>query len=332
VTSRTRLRLATIHDGSRDGKLVLVNPSGTRCAPAAPEARTLQQLLDSWNQQAPALSGRYADLERNGWSTCAAFDSARCAAPLPRAYQWVDASVYRNHAKLLYEWRKEPIPETYEKEPLVYQGGSDVMLGPHADIEGFRDEWDVDFEAEIGVITGDVPLGATPETAAKLIRLVVLLNDVSLRGLIPVELRKGFGFYQSKPSTAFAPVAVTPELLGEAWVGGMLKLPVRISLNGKFFGAPWAHEDVAFSFPQIISHCAKTRALSAGTIVGAGTVSNADPAAGSACITEARMRAQIAGRGPSEIPAYLRIGDRVRIEVIDPAGNSVFGAIDQTRT
>lgn len=326
-----RLRLATLRDDTRDGQLVLVSPSGARCAPASPVAATLQQLLDHWDALAPELLRKCHGLDAAGWSGCEAFEASRCAAPLPRAFQWADASVYRNHARLVYQWRQEPIPESYEREPLVYQGGSDVLLGPCEPLRGYRDEWDVDFEAEIGVITGDVPMGASAEEAARQIRLVVLLNDISLRGLIPNELRKGFGFFQSKPSTAFAPMAVTPAWLGDNWSEGMLKLPVHVTLNGAFFGAPWAHEDIVFNFPQIIAHCAKTRALAAGTLVGAGTVSNADPATGSACITEARVRAQLGGAPEHTLPTYLRVGDRVRIEVIGTDGQSVFGAIEQER-
>ena len=323
------LRLATRRNGGRDGELVLVDPSRTRCTSAASVAPTLQSLLDDWTRLAPALGAMSARLDAAGWGGTDAFSSRDCLAPLPRAYQWADASVYRHHARLMYRWRNEPIPPRYEDEPLVYQGGSDVMLGPHDDLAGFDPAWGVDLEAEIAVIVDDVPMGATAAQALGHIRLVVLLNDVSLRALIPAELAKGFGFYQSKPSTSFAPIAVTPAALGAAWKGAMLDLPVTIHRNGELMGEPNAAEDTVFSFPQIVAHLARTRALGAGSVIGAGTISNADPARGSACITEARVRGQLAGVADAELPAYLQPGDRVRIEVLDARGTTVFGAIDQ---
>jgi fumarylacetoacetate (FAA) hydrolase len=251
-------------------------------------------------------------------------------APLPRAYQWADASVYRNHARLIYQWRREPIPPRYEDEPLVYQGGSDVMLGPTEPIVAVDEAHQIDLEAEVGVIMKDVPMGCTAAQAADRIALVVLLNDVSLRGLIPSELAKGFGFYQSKPATSFAPIAVTPASLGAAWKDCMPDLRVRIEVNGAFFGEPHANSEVVFDFARIIAHLARTRSLAAGSIVGAGTISNADPAAGSACITERRVRETLAGTADDALFPYLRHGDRVRIEAIGHDGTSVFGAIDQS--
>jgi fumarylacetoacetate (FAA) hydrolase len=323
------LRLATRLNGTRDGELVLVSPGLRRCMPVPAIARTLQAALDDWATIAPELERLSRRLDAGGWATCEAFDAAACGAPLPRAYQWVDGSVYRNHARLMYLWRNEPIPPRYEEEPLVYQGGSDVMLGGCAPIEAVSEAHGIDFEAEIAVITTDVPMGVTARDALGCIALVVLLNDVSLRGLIPSELARGFGFYQSKPATSFAPVAVTPSTLGKAWQDAMLHLPVRIALNGNAFGTPNAGEDTAFNFARIIAHLAATRALGAGTIVGAGTISNADPATGSACITEARVRQALSGVPDDAQQSYLKHGDRVHIEVRDMTGQSVFGAIDQ---
>lgn len=327
--SSLHLRLATRHNGTRDGELMLVHPHATHWVPAGRDLPTLQALLDAWDTQAPGLAQRHLALNAGGWRDAERFDPAHCMAPLPRAYQWADASVYRNHARLIYQWRQEPIPPRYELEPLVYQGGSDVMLGPTAPIVATDVAHLVDLEAEVAVITKDVPMGTTAGQAADLIALVVLLNDVSLRGLIPGELAKGFGFYQSKPATSFAPIAVTPAALGEAWKNHMFDGRVRIELNGERFGEPHANSEVVFNFAQIIAHLARTRALVAGSIVGAGTVSNADPASGSACITEARVRAELQGEPEERRPRYLQHGDRVRILAGGPDGEAVFGAIDQ---
>ena len=323
------LRLATRRDGSRDGQLVLVSADLVRCLPVPQIARHLQALLDDWHPLALQLDALRARLDANGWQGSEAFVEAACMAPLPRAYQWADASVYRNHARLIYQWRQEPIPARYDVEPLVYQGGSDVMLGASDPIVAADEAHGIDLEAEIAVITTDVPMGTSALQALDHIALVVLLNDVSLRGLIPSELSRGFGFYQSKPATSFAPVAVTPAALGEAWRGAMLQLPVRIHLNGEWFGAPHAGEETVFHFGQVIAHLARTRALAAGSIIGAGTISNADPATGSACITEARVRQILDGVSEVDLHPYMRHGDRVRIEVLDASGQSVFGAIDQ---
>lgn len=324
------LRLATRDDGTRDGELVLVNATLDRCVPAPQVARTLQAALDDWADAEQLLQALCARQEAQGWADAEPFDPARALAPLPRAYQWADASCYRHHAELMYRWRKEPIPPRYEDEPLVYQGGSDVMLPPCAPLEAVDEAHNVDFEAEVCVITTDVPIGVSAEQALDHIALVVLINDVSLRGLIPGEVSRGFGFYQSKPASHFAPLAVTPAALGDAWRRGVLHLPVHVHVNGRWFGSPNAGEGLVFHFGQVIAHLAKTRALGAGTIVGAGTISNADPASGSACITEARVRAALAGAPEAQLAPYLRHGDRVRIEVLDAQGRSVFGAIAQS--
>ena len=326
------LRLATRSNGGRDGELVLVDAELQRCQPVPAIARTLQAALDDWATLLPRLTAERARLDTVGWQGAAAFDPTHCMAPLPRAYQWADASVYRNHARLMYRWRKEPIPPRYEDEPLVYQGGSDVMLGPTEPIHAMDEAHGVDLEAEIAVITTDVPMGVSAEAALDCIALVVLLNDVSLRNLIAPELARGFGFYQSKPATSFAPVAVTPAALGQHWRDAMLHLPVQVSINGEWFGAPNAGEETVFGFGRVIAHLARTRSLSAGSIVGAGTISNADPARGSACITEARVRQMLDGVPEDQLHPYLRHGERVRIEMLDAAGRSVFGAIDQAVT
>lgn len=322
------LRLATRADGTRDGRLVLVDADHRRCADAR-AARTLQAALDDWAAVAPRLDAERVALDANGWAEGRPFDEAACLAPLPRAVQFADASVYRNHARLMYRWRREPIPPRYEIEPLVYQGGSDVWLAPREDIVAVDEAHGVDLEAEIAVLTRDVPLGVTPDEGLAHIALVVLINDVSLRGLIPSELARGFGFYQSKPHSSMAPVAVTPAALGDAWRGGMLQRPVHVELNGAWFGDPHAGEDTVFHFGDVIAHLTRTRRLGAGSVVGAGTISNADAARGNACITEARVRAELDGRPESERPSYLRDGDRVRLEVFDAQGRSIFGAIDQ---
>jgi fumarylacetoacetate (FAA) hydrolase len=329
MKSALNLHLATRHNCTRDGELVIVNNDLTRCVTASAIAPTLQAALDDWATVAPRLDALRDTLECEAWRSGERFNPAACLAPLPRAFQWADGSVYRNHARLIYKWRKEPIPPRYEEEPLVYQGGSDVMLSGTAPIDAVDEAHGIDLEAEIAVITTDVPMGTSPEGALDHIALVVMLNDVSLRNLIPAELARGFGFYQSKPATSFAPVAVTPAALGAAWRGGMLHLPVHVHLNGEFFGRPDAGEDTVFHFGQIISHLARTRSLGAGTIVGAGTISNADDAKGSACITEARVRQMLENVSESALQPYLKHGDRVRIEVRDENGRTVFGAIDQ---
>lgn len=326
---RYPLRLATLADGSRDGRLVLVSPDLQGYVPAGAVARTLQDALDGWEQAAPRLDALRAWQDEEGWAHAEPFPPGGCMAPLPRAYQWADASVYRNHARLIYQWRKESIPPRYEEVPLVYQGGSDVMLSATEDIVAADAAHDIDLEAEIAVVTTDVPMGVDASGALDCIALVVLLNDVSLRGLIPGEVARGFGFYQGKPATSFAPVAVTPAVLGEAWRGAMADLRVRVRINDAPFGDLRSGEEAVFHFGQIIAHLAATRALGAGTIVGAGTISNADPAAGSACITEARVRQMLDGVSEAQLHPYLDDGDRVRIDAIDDAGRSVFGAIDQ---
>lgn len=331
------MKLASLKDGRRDGRLLLVSRDLSRAVAAGP-ATTLQCALDDWRALAPALAEQSAALEAGAAPGAFPFEPAACASPLPRAYQWADASAYVNHVALVRRARGAELPETFWSDPLIYQGGSDSFLGPCDPIPLGEESWGLDFEAEVAVVLDEVPQGATPEQAAERIRLLLLVNDVSLRGLIPGELAKGFGFFQSKPSSAFSPVAVTPDELGAAWDGRKLKLPLQVRLNDALFGRPDAGVDMTFDFPTLIAHAARTRPLGAGTVLGGGTVSNRDadggpgrPIAqggrGYACIAEQRM-AEILRDGSPATP-FLRAGDRVRIEMLDAAGASIFGAIDQ---
>ncbi|MDG5495359.1 fumarylacetoacetate hydrolase family protein [Niveispirillum sp. BGYR6] len=332
------MKLASLQQG-RDGRLVIVSDDLTRCLPVPDLALTLQQALDHWETVAPALAELSVALNRGDLADALPFEQAHCASPLPRAYQWADGSAYVNHVELVRKARNAEMPPSFWTDPLIYQGGSDSFLAPHDPILMADEAFGIDLEGEVAVITGDVPMGATPEQARGLIRLVMLVNDVSLRGLIPAELAKGFGFFQSKPSTAFSPVAVTPDALGEAWDGGRLHLPLLSQINGQPFGCPNAGVDMTFDFPTLIAHAARTRPLCAGTIIGSGTVSNKDadggpgrPVAegglGYSCIAEIRTIETIRDGQPRT--PFLRFGDRVRIEMQDRNGASIFGAIDQT--
>jgi len=254
------------------------------------------------------------------------FDATKCAAPLPRAYHWVDGSAYVNHVELVRKARGAEMPATFWTDPLVYQGGSDDLLGPHDDAPFADESWGIDFEAEVAVITDDVPMGTDPARAAGHIKLITLVNDWSLRNLIPGELAKGFGFYQSKPSTAFAPVVVTPDELGDAWSDCKVHLPLSSRINGRVFGQPEAGIDMTFSFAQLIAHVTKTRRLGAGAIVGSGTVSNYDRSRGSSCLAEVRMLEQI-DHGQADTP-FLKFGDRVEIEMHARDGTNIFGTLD----
>ena len=321
------MKLASLRQG-RDGQLVVVDRALRRCAPAAAVAASLQAALDDWSRAAPTLEALSRGLD-DGAAGTDPFAVTRCAAPLPRAYHWVDGSAYVNHVELVRKARGAEMPASFWTDPLVYQGGSDDLLGPLDDAPFGSEEWGIDLEAEVAVIVGDVAMGSTAEDVRRRgdILLIMLVNDWSLRNLIPGELAKGFGFYQSKPATAFSPVAVTPDELGAAWDGGKVCLPLRSQINGQLFGAPEAGVDMTFDFPAIISHCARTRNLRAGTIVGSGTVSNYDRSRGSACIAERRMLEQL--QGGAAVTPFLRFGDRVRIEMLDHDGHSIFGAIDQ---
>ena len=318
--------LATLRSG-RDGCLVVVSADHRRAASEAHVAATLQAALDDWRHIEPQLRQVAADLEAGKLADAFELDAGRLAAPLPRAYQWLDGSAYVNHVELVRRARGAEMPASFWTDPLMYQGGSDRMLGPREPIVAASEDWGIDCEAELAVITDDVPMGVTPAAAKRHIRLVMLLNDVSLRNLIPAELAKGFGFLHGKPPTAFAPFAVTPDALGPAWDGGRLHLPVRVAINGRPFGAPEAGVDMTFDFPALIAHAAKTRPLGAGTILGSGTVSNVDRSKGPACIAEQRMLETIADGKPKT--PFLTFGDTVRIEVLDGNGRSVFGGIEQ---
>jgi fumarylacetoacetate (FAA) hydrolase len=321
------MKLATVKDGGRDGTLVVVSRDLALCAPVPHGPRTLQAALDDWPACEAALGEVYRLLNDRRLDRARAFVPA-AASPLPRAFQWADGSAYLHHAELVRKARKAEMPQSLYGDPLMYQGGSDSFIGPCDDILAADEAWGIDFEGEVAVVTDDVPMGVTPAAAGGHIRLAMLVNDVSLRNLIPGELAKGFGFFQSKPATAFSPVAATPDELGAAWDGRTVHLPLVCQLNGKEFGRPDAGVDMDFDFPALIAHAARTRQLGAGSIVGSGTVSNRNPeVVGSACIAERRMIETIAHGAPRT--PFLRFGDRVRIEMLDALGRSIFGAIDQ---
>lgn len=327
------MKLASLKEG-RDGQLVVVSKDLSRYLSAANVAPTLQAALDNWAQARPALEAIASTLETGGGEP---FQPDACASPLPRAYQWADGSAYVNHVELVRKARGAVLPESFWTDPLMYQGGSDSFIGPRDDIRLADEAWGIDFEAEVAVITDDVPMGVSPEAALDHVVMVMLVNDVSLRGLIPGELAKGFGFFQSKPSSAFSPVAVTPDELGDRWQAGKLHLPLLSFLNDQPFGKPDAGVDMTFNFGQLIAHAAKSRPLVAGSIVGSGTVSNlldggpgkpiAEGGVGYSCIAEIRTIETIQHGQPST--PFMRFGDRVRIEMQDDSGASIFGSIDQ---
>ncbi len=334
------MKLATLKDTTRDGKLVVVSKDLTRCSEVGHIARTLQAALDDWAHVAPRLE-RVAEGLETGSQPSIRFHEHDATSPLPRAFQWADGSAYVNHVELVRKARNSQMPESFWTDPLMYQGGSDSFLQPRGPIEMPQDEgFGIDMEGEVAVIVDDVPMGATPEDAREAIRLIMLVNDVSLRGLIPDELAKGFGFFQSKPSTAFSPVAVTPDELGDAWTDGKVHLPLCVDYNGKPFGRANAGVDMTFDFGQLIAHAAKTRPLVAGSIIGSGTVSNkldggpgkpvSEGGAGYSCIAEIRMIETIEAGNPKT--PFMKFGDTVRIEMKDHAGHSIFGAIEQTVT
>jgi fumarylacetoacetate (FAA) hydrolase len=322
------MKLATINDGTRDGQLAVVSRDLKTAHLADGIAPTMQAALDDWAFIAPQLAELSQLLNSGRARRSFDFDPARCMAPLPRAYQWADGSAYVNHVELVRKARNAEMPASFWEDPLMYQGGSDDFIGPMDDIVLAHEEWGIDFEAEVAVITGDVPMGATADEAHQQIRLLMLVNDVSLRNLIPAELAKGFGFLQSKPASSFSPVAVTPDELGDAWKGGKVHLPLRSTWNGKLVGQPHAGADMVFNFPQLVSHLCKTRNARAGSIVGSGTVSNKDASRGYSCIAEKRCLEMIAD-GVASTP-FMLFGDTIRIEMLDAAGKSIFGAIEQT--
>ncbi|MBC3919536.1 fumarylacetoacetate hydrolase family protein [Undibacterium sp. CY18W] len=322
------MKLATLKDGSRDGQLLVVSRDLKTACIADGMAPTLQRALDDWNFMAPQLDELYARLNGGRAANSFDFDASKCMAPLPRAFQWADGSSYVNHVELVRKARSADMPDSFWHDPLMYQGGSDDFIGPQDDIVMASEEWGIDFESEIAVITGDVPMGVKVQNAAEHIRLLMLVNDVSLRNLIPAELAKGFGFFQSKPASSFSPVAVTPDELGDAWKEGKVHLPLRSSLNNMLVGQPNAGVDMVFSFPQLITHLCKTRNARAGTIVGSGTVSNKDAAKGYSCIAEKRALEMIAVGEP--VTPYMKFGDSIKIEMLDKNGKSIFGAIEQS--
>ena len=329
------MKLATYKDGSRDGQLVVVSRDLTTAHYATGIANSLQQALDDWNFISPQLQDLYDTLNHGKARHAFPFDPTLCMAPLPRAYQWADGSAYLNHVELVRAARGAELPESYFTDPLMYQGGSDDFLGAHDAIRVASEDFGIDFEAELAVITGDVPMAATPEQGLDAIRLLMLVNDVSLRHLIPDELAKGFGFFHGKPSTAFGPVAVTPDELGEAWIEGRVHLTMQIDWNGRKVGRCDAGPDMRFHFGQLIAHAARTRRLRAGSIIGSGTVSNPgvekdgrrEWPKGYGCIAEKRAMETIQDGAPKT--DYMRFGDTVRIEMKGKDGESVFGAIEQ---
>ncbi len=331
------MKLASLKDG-RDGRLVVVSQDLQRYLPVgarhAGDFPTLQSALDNWSEVRPALEALAARVNAGEGE---AFDQAACASPLPRAYQWADGSAYVNHVELVRKARGAEMPESFWTDPLMYQGGSDSFLGPRDNIPMADEAWGIDFEAEIVVVTDDVPMGVSAEDALGHIQLLMLVNDVSLRNLIPGELAKGFGFFQSKPSSAFSPVAVTPDELGDAWQDGKLSLPLLSFLNDTPFGKPNAGIDMTFHFGQLIAHAAKSRPLCTGSLIGSGTISNKlddgpgkpieDGGVGYSCIAEIRTIETINDGKPST--PFMRFGDRIRIEMNDENGASIFGTIDQ---
>ncbi|CAB5675305.1 2-keto-4-pentenoate hydratase/2-oxohepta-3-ene-1,7-dioic acid hydratase (catechol pathway) [Aeromonas hydrophila] len=324
------MKLATLNNGKRDGALVVVSRDLSRAVRVPHLAATLQAALDEWAELAPKLTAVYQQLNDGACADAFPFDETACLSPLPRAYQWADGSAYVNHVELVRKARGAEMPESFWHDPLIYQGGSDSFLPPRGAIPMGSEEWGIDFESEIAVITDDVPMGISPQAAASHIKLLMLVNDVSLRNLIPGELAKGFGFFQSKPSSSFSPLAITPDELGDDWRDGKVHLPLETHLNGALFGAPDAGVDMTFNFYELIAHAAKTRPLGAGCIIGSGTVSNYDRSRGSSCLAELRML-EIIESGQATTP-FLRFGDTVSIAMQDRNGMSLFGTILQRVT
>lgn len=331
------MKLASLKNQTRDGQLVVVSRDLSMYVPIPHIAPTLQYLLDNWSSLADLAKQEYQALNAGTQPNAQSFNAADCAAPLPRAYQWADGSAYVNHVELVRKARNAPMPESFWTDPLMYQGGSDQFIGPQDPVMAVSTEHGIDFEGEVAIITDDVPMGIKAEQALASIRLVMLVNDVSLRGLIPDELAKGFGFFQSKPASSFSPVAVTPDELAPYWQDGRLHLPLLSTLNGVLFGKPNAGVDMTFHFGDLIAHAAKTRHLGAGTVIGSGTVSNkqgtdygtavTEGGVGYSCIAEIRMIETIRDGKPST--GFMQFGDRIRIEMQDEHGVSIFGAIDQ---
>ena len=331
------MKLATLKKGGRDGTLVVVNRALTHYRAVPAIARTLQAALDDWDNCEPQLRQVYEALNSQAFANAEVFDPLQCHSPLPRAYQWADGSAYVNHVELVRRARGAELPPEFWTDPLMYQGGSDSFAAPHDPICALSEDWGIDLEAEVAVITGDVKMGVNADQCAPAIRLLMLVNDVSLRNLIPAELAKGFGFFQSKPASAFSPVAITPDELGADWRDGRVHRPLTVHLNGQMFGKPDAGSDMVFNFPHLLAHVTKTREMRAGSIIGSGTVSNkqgglhgssiANGGVGYCCLAEVRMYETIESGKPQT--SYLKFGDTVRIEMLDRDGRSLFGAIEQ---
>ena len=321
------MKLATLNNQSRDGRLLVVSRDLTRCVLVPQIAGTLQAAIDDWKIKSAALQVVSDQLNQHALADSFPLQVRDLLSPLPRAYQWMDGSAYVNHVELVRRARGAEMPPSFWTDPLVYQGGSDDFLAPTQDAPFVSVEHGIDLEAEVAVIVDDVPMGADAAAARQHIKLVLLVNDWSLRNIIPAELAKGFGFYQSKPATAFSPVAVTPDELGDAWDGGKVLLPLVTHVNGAVFGKPNAGIDMTFDFPTLIAHAAKTRSLRAGTVIGSGTVSNYDRSLGSSCIAERRALETIDSGKPAT--SFLQYGDTVRIEMFDAGEQSIFGCIEQ---
>lgn len=321
------MKFATlINRQKRDGDPILVNKPGTKGVSLLSLAPSLREIIENWASFEPSLQKLSQELEAGTASGIFQIDSTKLHSPLPRAFQWADGSAFIQHVKLVRKARNAPLPETLMTVPLMYQGGSDSFLTPLEDIPLRHEKYGMDFEGEFAVITDDVPMGITADAALQKIRLIVIVNDVSLRGLIPEELAQGFGFLQSKPSSAFGPFAVTPDELGSSWKDGRVHVNLKSEYNGKWFGHPNGRE-MHFHFGQLIAHAARTRDLSAGTIIGSGTVSNEDPSKGSSCLAEVRMLEQI-NTGSITTP-FMKVGDRIKIWCEDDSGHNIFGTIDQ---
>jgi fumarylacetoacetate (FAA) hydrolase len=324
------MKLATLRDKTRDGRLIVVSRDNQKFIEATSIAKSMQEALDRWDETSPQLQQLYQDLcsgKIAGQPVGDLINQQKFAAPLPRAYEWIDGSAYINHVLLVRKARNTEPPKTLKTDPLIYQGGSGIFLGARDPIYLANQDWGCDFESEVAVVLGDTPQGTKKEDAAKYIRLLMIVNDVSLRNLIPAELEKGFGFFQSKPASAFGPFAVTPDELGDAWKDGRIHLPLITHYNGQKFGDPNAGPEMFFGFCELIEHISKTRSYTAGTILGSGTVSNEDRARGSSCLAEKRM-IEIIDHGKAETP-FMKAGDTIEIEMFSKAGQSIFGKISQ---
>jgi fumarylacetoacetate (FAA) hydrolase len=321
------VKLASLKEGGRDGTLVVVNRAMTQAVKVPDIAATMQIAMDDWASISPQLENVFKKLQNNELDDAFQFDPELLAAPLPRSYHWADGSAYVTHVELVRKARGAELPESFWTDPLMYMGASDAFIGPRDDVLVEDEAWGIDFESEVVVYTDDVPAGISVEAAKQHIKLIALVNDVSLRNLIPAELAKQFGFYQSKPWTSFTPVAVTPDELGKAWDGAKLHLPLHSTLNGTKIGSPNAGVDMVFDFPQLIHHAAKSRDLVAGTVIGSGTIANVGSKDGSSCLAEIRCLETIADGKPST--PFMSFGDRIEIEMFDENGDSIFGKIDQ---